>query len=184
MKVADGIYTLPDVLSADECEEYISMSERAGFGAAPISTFGGEVLRPNVRNNARVMLDDEKIAASLWARVKDEVPVFLNGRQAVGLNERLRFYRYDSGQQFATHMDGSFVRQNGERSLLTFMLYLNDSFEGGETIFIETTIKPQKGMALIFQHALIHEGAAVISGRKYVLRSDVMYGVVGRISGG
>jgi len=183
MKVADGVYTLPDLLSADECEEYIAMSERAGYGAAPISAFGGEVMRPDVRNNARVMLDDEKIAASLWERIKSEVPMFLNGRQAIGLNERLRFYRYDPGQQFATHMDGSFVRQNGERSLLTFMVYLNDVFEGGETVFIETTVRPQKGMGLIFQHALVHEGASVISGRKYVLRSDVMYGVVGRITG-
>lgn len=110
--------------------------------------------------------------------------MFLEGRQAIGLNERFRFYRYDPGQQFATHMDGSFVRQNGERSLLTFMVYLNDAFEGGETVIIETTVKPQKGMALIFQHALVHEGAVVISGRKYVLRSDVMYGAVGRITGG
>jgi hypothetical protein len=38
-------------------------------------------------------------------------------------------------------------------------------------------------MALIFEHQILHEGAAVISGRKYVLRSDVMYGRVGQIRG-
>jgi hypothetical protein len=30
-------------------------------------------------------------------------------------------------------------------------------------------------MALCFVHELAHEGATVIRGRKYVLRSDVMY---------
>src|SRR6266436_493544 len=106
-----------------------------------------------------------------------------SSRQALGLNERLRFYRYGPDQQFAAHVDGSFVRANGERSLLTFMVYLNDGFEGGETKFTETTIQPRKAMALIFRHELLHEGAAVTSGRKYVLRSDVMFGAVGYIRG-
>jgi hypothetical protein len=30
-------------------------------------------------------------------------------------------------------------------------------------------------MALVFVHEQLHEGAAVESGRKYVLRTDVMY---------
>jgi prolyl 4-hydroxylase len=30
-------------------------------------------------------------------------------------------------------------------------------------------------MALVFDHQQVHEGAAVESGRKYVLRTDVMY---------
>jgi hypothetical protein len=38
-------------------------------------------------------------------------------------------------------------------------------------------------MALIFRHELFHEGAEVKSGKKYVLRSDVMYGPVGRLAG-
>ena len=38
-------------------------------------------------------------------------------------------------------------------------------------------------MALIFEHELLHEGAAVTAGRKYVLRSDVMYGRAGQIRG-
>ena len=38
-------------------------------------------------------------------------------------------------------------------------------------------------MALIFDHFLLHEGAAVTRGRKYVLRSDVMYGPVGQLYG-
>ncbi|HSG70719.1 MAG TPA: hypothetical protein VLA12_09915, partial [Planctomycetaceae bacterium] len=58
------------------------------------------------------------------------------------------------------------------------LVYLNDDFEGGETNFIvepEVSIKPETGMGLMFQHPLLHEGAEVTSGVKYVARTDLMY---------
>ncbi|MEQ1701420.1 MAG: hypothetical protein ABMA25_15030, partial [Ilumatobacteraceae bacterium] len=33
---------------------------------------------------------------------------------------------------------------------------------------------PKTGMALLFQHRILHEGAVVTSGTKYVLRTDVI----------
>lgn len=183
MKIADGIWTFDGVLSADECAGYIEFTEGIGYEAAPISTAGGFVMRTDIRNNVRVMLDDPERTAALWNKVSGLVPAFLEGRQAVGLNERLRFYRYDPGERFAPHTDGSFRRPNGEESLLTFMIYLDEGFEGGETNFGDVRIVPKTGMALVFDHYLLHEGAAVTSGRKYVLRSDVMYGPIGQTRG-
>ncbi len=67
------------------------------------------------------------------------------------------------------------------------MVYLNDGFEGGATEFnlrrsgmIQLddpllTVTPAAGKLLVFRHDILHQGAAVTSGRKYVLRSDVMY---------
>jgi hypothetical protein len=52
---------------------------------------------------------------------------------------------------------------------------LNDDFDGGETLFEDVTIEPERGMALIFAHGYLHEGGEVLAGRKYVLRTDVMY---------
>ena len=97
----------------------------------------------------------------------------------VGVNERFRFYRYQPGQRFALHQDGTFARSPDERSLLTFLIYLNQDFTGGETAFPEQgqCIRPQTGMALLFQHLLLHEGCPVRSGVKYALRSDIMYRV-------
>ncbi len=179
MKLTDNIFTIENVLTRGECQQYIALTEQAGYAAATINTNKGFELRPDIRNNERVILDDFEIAQNLWQRVAAQIPPVLEGRQALGLNERLRFYRYDVGQYFAPHYDGAFHRDNGEQSLLTFMIYLNGDFAGGETNFGEIMIRPETGMALIFEHHLLHEGCAVTKGRKYVLRSDVMYGRVG-----
>ena len=37
------------------------------------------------------------------------------------------------------------------------------------------TVLPRTGSALIFTHPVLHEGCEVTRGRKYVLRTDVMY---------
>jgi hypothetical protein len=56
------------------------------------------------------------------------------------------------------------------------MIYLNDTYKGGATRFETFALEGQAGMALVFDHGLIHEGGEVSEGLKYVLRSDVMYG--------
>src|SRR5262249_21141239 len=139
---------------------------------------------PDLRNNARRIEADFERAADLWRRLGDDVPAFLSGQQAVGLNERFRFYRYDPSERFSGHVDAPFRRSNGEHSLLTFMVYLNDDFDGGETAFRDVVVEPKAGMALLFRHDIYHEGRAVTRGRKYVLRSDVMFNPPGRVTQG
>jgi prolyl 4-hydroxylase len=181
--LSPGIFTVADFFTQEECARYISESETAGYEVATIQTRKGATLDTGVRNNERLIVDDRDLAQDLWLRLRVHVPVFLEGRQAVGINERFRFYRYEPGQYFAPHSDGSFRRESGEESRLTLLVYLNDEFEGGETVFTDTVVTPARGMALVFRHELMHEGRAVVRGSKYVLRSDVMFNPVGRISG-
>ncbi|HEX7701602.1 MAG TPA: 2OG-Fe(II) oxygenase [Kofleriaceae bacterium] len=168
-------FTLPAVMTPDECAQLIARIDALGPTAAPVTTAAGAVMLPDVRNNQRVMFDDTGLAAKLFARIA--VPESLCDMRAVGLNERFRCYRYEPGQRFAPHRDGYFARDDHERSLLTFMIYLNDDFTGGETAFLsyDCSAKPRVGTALLFQHLLDHEGCIVHTGVKYVLRSDVMY---------
>ena len=121
------------------------------------------------------MIDDHARADNLWSRITDYIPHRIGDWQACGVNERFRFYRYDVGQQFDWHYDGAFEREYGQRSQLTFMVYLNGGFEGGETSIENLDILPRPGLALFFRHRQLHKGQPVISGRKYVLRTDVMY---------
>lgn len=189
--IPERIFTISNLLSPEECAEYISLTEKIGYTPAGLTVGQDEyMMAPQVRNNDRLILDDEKRAADLWHRIAEYVPATIDNWTAIGLNERLRFYRYDPGQRFALHGDGSYMRRNGDHSRLTFMIYLNDGFEGGETLFYnhndyfvlldpnvvpDVSVVPKTGMALCFLHELRHEGNRVIRGRKYVLRSDVMY---------
>ena len=183
--LSGDIFTIDDFLSRDECNDYIRLAEGRGFGVAEIGTAGGSAVLPSVRNNDRVIVDSPEIAGVLWERTAPLCPPSVDGRKAVGLNERLRFYRYSTGQRFAPHTDGYYARPNGEQSLLTFMVYLNEDCDGGVTRFLEVPVvvgigwtrygelevRPKAGQALVFRHELYHEGAPVTRGRKFVLRS-------------
>lgn len=172
------IFTIPQVLSGEECRQLILRIEEAGPTIATINTAIGAQVKTNVRNNERVIFEDQQMADDLFSRTRERIPEEIHGLQIHGLNEMFRCYRYQPGMRFAPHADAPFVRNNRECSCYTFMIYLNDDFEGGSTTFLvepEVSITPETGKALLFQHALIHEGAIVTAGTKYVLRSDVMY---------
>jgi predicted 2-oxoglutarate/Fe(II)-dependent dioxygenase YbiX len=183
---ADNVATIAGFLSAAECDDYIRLGEATGFEEAPITTSRGMMMMmKDVRNNDRVMIDDPARALALYQRLSDDLaPRFQRTWTPVAFNERLRLYRYDIGQQFDWHRDGYFQRPNGERSFFTFMVYLNDDFDGGATSLSDDgfgfpggmlRITPAKGMGLLFHHPILHRGDPVTTGRKYVLRTDVMY---------
>jgi prolyl 4-hydroxylase len=169
--------TVPAVLSPGECAGLIDRIESLNPTAAPVSTPRGMVMMPDVRNNKRVVFDDLPLARMIFERLATAIPATLCGKRAVGANERFRCYRYEPGQRFAPHYDGSFARSDTERSLMTLMVYLNEGFTGGDTAFhdFDVAARPRTGTALLFQHLLLHEGCVVESGVKYALRSDVMY---------
>ena len=73
------------------------------------------------------------------------------------------------------HKDQSYIRNDSEASYYTILIYLNDNYIGGETVFDEITINPKAGTALIFRHDLEHTGSEVRSGIKYILRTDIMF---------
>lgn len=182
----DDLFVVRDFLAPAECAYYVALSESAGYGDAPIATLGGPVVRKDVRNNDRVMIDDPHLAALVWERLRPFLPARVGFWLPVGLNERWRFYRYDPGQQFDWHFDGSFERSPLERSAFTFLIYLTGGVAGGATEFnlkkygavrVEdpvVRVQPEAGAALVFPHKVLHRGAPVAGGRKYVMRTDVM----------
>ncbi|MDB5341566.1 MAG: hypothetical protein JWN70_7185 [Planctomycetaceae bacterium] len=175
----DMIFVIDEFISPEECQQFIARSEEIGYDEATITTRSGPMMRKDIRNNTRVMFDDLELADRLFDRAKPYLVPTRSSRQPIGFNERFRFYRYEPGQRFAPHFDGPFDRGNGERSMFSFLIYLNEDFEGGETRFFEPqeiAIKPQTGQALAFYHQQLHEGAVLLRGVKYVLRTDVMYG--------
>jgi len=115
----------------------------------------------------------------------------------VGLNECLRFCKYNAGDFFRKHTDACFERSEDEQSLFTCMFYLNGDFEGGATRFLRidgerdrsiesqfkvaddhevlVSVQPEAGHCMLFfQPGLLHEGEELQTGMKYILRTDMM----------
>ncbi|HEY5823382.1 MAG TPA: 2OG-Fe(II) oxygenase, partial [Cyclobacteriaceae bacterium] len=171
--LSKNIYTVDDFWTRDQCDAFIKHSEEIGYSPATIQTENGPRLLDFVRNNNRVMFKDVALADALWHAMKSFAPEAIGNSIPKGVNELFRFYRYEPGQMFKKHRDNSFIRNEREGSYYTFMIYLNDDFEGGETTFDKIVVKPRAGSALFFYHYLEHEGTEVTKGTKYVHRTDI-----------
>lgn len=174
-QLSDKIWLIKNFLSSKECDDLIFFSETKGFEEAEVSLSSGSKMMKGVRNNYRLIYEDQQLAQKLWSKLAPFCPTQIDDWKAVGLNERFRFYRYEQGQRFKRHIDGRFRRNDHEESRITFMIYLNDDFLGGATKFDDISVQPKTGTALCFIHEQKHEGSPILSHAKYVLRSDVMY---------
>ncbi|WP_405205759.1 prolyl hydroxylase family protein [Aquimarina sp. LLG6339-5] len=170
------IFLIENFLSKEMCDFFIEKGEQVSFEEAKVSIDGRQVKMKGIRNNQRIMFKDQLLADKIWDKIQPYVLLDFGTYKAHGLNEMFRMYKYEEGQRFKMHRDGSYERNEKECSFFSFLIYLNDDFEGGETSFENgITISPELGDALLFHHPLRHEGKPIISGTKYVLRTDIMY---------
>lgn len=104
------------------------------------------------------------------------------------LGEMIQIQRYNPGQYYKEHCDyfhpmtkeyGVYTEWMGQRTW-TFMVYLNDVEEGGETYFkhLNLKIKPERGKAVFWSNLYpfglpnpktMHEALPPVSGDKYVI---------------
>jgi prolyl 4-hydroxylase len=148
-KLTDSIFTVEDFFTRQECLDTIVRSEGIGYELAKVNTASGTRVRTDIRNNSRAFYNSnsEEFAQELWHKLKPFTPARLGHSTAIGLNELFRFYRYQRGHRFKGHFDESYVRNELEFSHFTFMVYLNDNFQGGDTTFRGLRIRPRQGMA-------------------------------------
>src|SRR5215471_12304171 len=71
---SDMVFLIHDFLTPQECEAFIERSEAQGYEDAPITTASGFVMRKDVRDNARVIVDDLSLAAAWWERAQEFLP--------------------------------------------------------------------------------------------------------------
>jgi hypothetical protein len=102
----------------------------------------------------------------------------------VSVLPHMRFLCYEErGAVLAPHVDLCRVHPfTGERSSHSFLLYLTDCDEGGETILLDNSeeevavarVKPRRGRLLVFPHCLRHEGAKVEDVPKLLIRGEAL----------
>jgi len=179
-------FVIENAFSEAECAEMIEWTEKnLNYSPALLNIgYGRQILDTDARNHERAIYDSHEMVDYMFERVKEFLPKQWHGQRLSCLNERLRYLKYEKGGYFAPHWDGSYARKDGsEQSFLTYILYLNQDFEGGETNFLSTHDREEEeypvgiktGSLLIFQHDIYHEGSALTCGTKYCVRTDVMY---------
>jgi prolyl 4-hydroxylase len=112
--------------------------------------------------------------------------------------ESLQVVRYEKGGFYRPHYDAcndapeKCQRMNepfGSQRYMTFLIYLNDDYEGGETHFpsLPYTTRPQKGMAILFYDTdprgkiipeSLHGGEPIHRGEKWICNRWIHYPMV------
>lgn len=115
--------------------------------------------------------------------VQEDLVRALNRRIAAASNteitqgEPLAVLRYAPGQQYRPHHDA--LPGAANQRLWTMLVYLNESYAGGETRFppLGLSVRGRLGDGLLFRNAAengaplpdaLHEGAPVTAGRKWL----------------
>ena len=134
------VLIIENVFNEFECSQLIDFSENIGYSEALVNLgFGYKKSLNEFRNHSKLTIDNKLMANYILNRIKDIIPNKFNNRKLIDINERLRFLKYSPNQYFGAHYDGMYVRKNGERSLITIMIYLNDNFDGGNITFLHPT---------------------------------------------
>ena len=185
--IADAGWLYEGFLLATECKRMIELSETHGFQNANAYC---HLYRD--RRNDRILVDDTGLAKLMWQRISrhvSDMTVSKFGKKWVpcGVNPRFRMCRYIGGENhyFGRHTDGGYIdTQTGERSFLTLLVYLNskEEFEGGCTNFFSDKkmcqVVPRPGLCTVFfqeDMRCLHEGEKVAAGKKYIIRTDIMF---------
>lgn len=190
----DQIIVVPNLFTTSLCKSYLSFLSTLPLNTTPGKPKRGEALRVN----DRFQIEDPVFADKLFkdTAIQELVASYRDqdiwGGEVLGLNSNIRIYRYRQGQFFDQHYDESnkVIGPGGiaGKTTWTLLIYLTNC-DGGETAFYPEAaskrdkppdpimVNPQTGSALFHRHfpeCLLHEGKEVMSGEKWILRSDLV----------
>ena len=179
------IFTIPNFLKDSECdylcEKILSTNSRsqvAGYGNEP------SVVMESRTSSTSNLYDEDLMVKKINKRISKELQMPLEN------GETMQGQLYEVGQEFRHHNDyfigdgyTNHCLSSGQR-VYTFMIYLNDVEEGGETDFsqIGRSFKPTKGMAVVWKNsngigtenpASLHAGTPVIKGKILSLQNGL-----------
>jgi hypothetical protein len=160
------------------------------------------------RGNSRVALEGSLLSEEVWRRIGAFFPPIVISAvdrelggwavepgvwRPVGLGDVWRIARYhNAGDSIGAHYDDYLQLAPNKRSLKTFNVNLTSSepSSGGSFNFLSwgegvdapqvvgESIVPTAGSALAFDDHLLHEGAPIMHGEKWLLRSEIVYELV------
>ncbi|MGY2735518.1 2OG-Fe(II) oxygenase [Sphingomonas sp. UYP23] len=162
----------PALLSPAECTHIIDWTEAQLQPAVVIDPRTGRTLQHPIRTSDGAVISPARESLAIHAITRRLAAA--SGTQTQQ-GEPLAVLRYAPGQQYRPHLDT--ITGTPNQRVLTVLVYLNEGFRGGETVFTATGLKiaPRLGDAIVFSNVLpdgridqraIHAGLPVTQGVK------------------
>lgn len=184
---------IKNLISVEEKEKLIGLYKKQEKIPVGIDGIVSHYNENEVVQSYRATLFSKTLAFQIYERIKGFIPNF-KGFEPIGINESFRFIDYQDSGALIPHYDGSYIRNNKEKSLLSLVIYLK-SGETGKTQFVKEnrdnhnyqdwdrmandfeiieTVKSEECSALMFEHEILHQSEKV-TGNKIIIRTDVMF---------
>jgi hypothetical protein len=159
------IHIIDNFLSPKECSDYITLIDTIRLSKDKHVPF------TNNASNFNHKYVDLVLSEHFYKKLIDKWP----SAEPIGPNNLIMISRYNAGENFGIHTDtGLFYdKLNRIKTRYTMLIYLNDDFTGGNTVFYDTSfnvtrvVVPKKGSCLVFDIDLWHEGREILNGNKY-----------------
>lgn len=185
--IVAAIFTSPQLLTSEECREWIDKAEAAQFDEGDFIFKTGKSGHERMetggrRSSATMLVNDRLFSKKMMANLEGSIPDTLSdGRKFAGIRDTFLISKYNAGQYFAPHFDGNTTEideTTGMRtqSAFTAVLYLSQDFTGGSTHYLpgpgsEVTsliaVRPPIGHAVIHKAVtVLHAGGEILSGTK------------------
>ena len=180
MNVLDFVLKIDNVLPDDICDELIKIFEesehkdRLEKGGYPNWT---NLFICNHHPRAEQKLHNVYLAvARKYQEWLGEYGLHFNTRDFRFEGSNVKKYVGGTDDVYKRHADVADL--NTSQRFVAMLFYLNDDFEGGETIFYpEMSIKPKKGSVVVFPPYWLfpHEGTPVTKGEKYIMSTYCLW---------
>ena len=169
-----GASLFPGIFSTEECDFLISRSKPSLQPSLVVDPASGRQVPNPVRTSDAVpfpLISESPAIHALCRRLAEA------SGTGVKQGEPLQVLRYRPGQEYRPHFDA--ISNSDNQRVLTFLVYLNDDYEGGETQFLSSglRVKGRKGDGLLFRNADAagipdpnsqHAGLPVTAGEKFL----------------
>lgn len=150
------IVEIKNFLSSDECNKLIQIHSK-------LFTFRGKFYNKTEVLNVMHMLssddEDDVFIKYIHGKLTDHI-------KTIGRNNFINFFeivKWKKGLSMPKHLDEPY-------DSWTSVIYLNDDYNGGETVVDNKKITPQKGKIVTFQGvSLVHGVNEILEGYRYTV---------------
>lgn len=182
LSFAPRVYYLRNLLSHEECDEMVALSQSRIAPSVTVNPETGENFQVDSRSSYGGFFHrgETPLVSSIEQRIAEIL------QRPIDYAEGLQILRYQIGQEYQPHFDyfdpalksTPVVIQTGGQRVATVIMYLSNVEEGGETVLpqVNIKVKPEKGNALLFYNLLpngsvdpltLHGSLPVVRGEKW-----------------